>query len=767
MNPAIKISGGILRAFPAIHYHAVFAQAVNTCCTNEDTRPGAIAVELGPHMVNTIAVWMRELGVGKGDNIMLPCMLGVLVKNRLIHPDFRDSAFFLEEHFGKPLSEISSTIKLNMLRFSESYLVALSSTDSIIEAIRCAIELDIPVFGVDLDEFSIGNDGHMLIEEPSDSSFELEKYIGRNAVNAGKLRDEYIDFRRETVMASRLKKILSEHKSVLYTCGLAHWDSIKSLLFDPAVKPADFLTPWLAPEMTRVIIHPSISLRFMDAYPVLNTYYEESRLKQSRLENQAMQLPEHFPVYREIIERTYKKYFSETGSEITRISGGTEQIPGFESLLSNFRLMLQRNVPPMAAMFEASVSIMPPAFSSELASILMDINREWASPAHFPGLPVLCPAKLSTDDFCQLVETRPVKDNPDKTSHDRKVPFSVMYSGSNCSPGQFTKFWTWADDPREKSQNAYYNSWVWPPCESLLYGSAHEAARVAVTRSNEPYPSVFEGTLYQGIDIKATMRSIIQGEERIYIRKPSSSKKIYVPDGKSPDPTVFIFTLPEEGNGSHWSVLIGGSMIGDHVKNKKRFEAVRQAKGSTFIASIAFCHYVDVPEKLAQHVEGIRMLEGITVFGNPCINAKQGAQWVEDNDFCCCPVSRSSSINNLVGEYSMTHGVEISLVEWQNALIQFAIPYAKERVVIIAPMKFRIHGSLLNAAKRRNIDLSLVPLNYFPADRIEEMRKRIFIRSNDPDGLNFPAEVEQLLGQNPKKHMELLPVYMQEQLIKH
>jgi len=763
MDTVIEFNGSILRTVPAVHYHAVFAQAINTFCIYKNTRPEAIAVELGPHMVNTISAWMRELGIGKDKGIMLPCMLGVLVKNRLIHPDFRNSAYYLQEHFGKPLNEISSAVKLNMLRFSESYLVALSSTDSIIEAIRCAIELDIPVFGVDLDEFSIGNDGHMLIEEPSDSSFELEKYIGRNAVNAGKLRDDYVDYRREMVMASRLKKILSEHKSVLYTCGLAHWESIRSLMADPSLKPAEFLVDGQGPEMTRVIVHPAISLRFMDAYPVLTTCYEESRQFQNSKENNAMQLADHFQIYREILEQTYNNYFSENGQCINR---ETQQIPAFEALLSNMRLMLQRNVPPMAVLFEASVSIMPPAFTSELASILMDIRRDWASPEQFPDLPVICPAKQSADDFCQMVEAKSRKDNQDKTSHERSGPFSVMYSGSNSASGQLSKFWTWADDPREKSKPAYYNSWVWPPCESLLYGSAHEAAKVAVTRSNEPSPAVFEGSLYQGIDIKATMRSIIQGEERVYIRKPSSSKKIFVPDGKSPDPTVFIFTLPEEGNGSHWSVLIGGSMIGDHVKNKKRFENVSHAKGSTFIASIAFCHYMDVPEKLTHHVEGFRMLEGITIFGNPCINAKQGAKWVEDNDYRCCPVSRSSSINNLVDEYSVTHGVEISLTEWQNALIRFAIPYAKERVVIIAPGSFRLHGSLSNAAKRRNIDLSLVPLNYFSAARIEEMRKRIFVHSNDPDGLTFSAEVEQLLGQSPKKHMELLPVYMQEQLIK-
>jgi hypothetical protein len=768
METVIELNGGILRAVPAIHYQAVFAEAVNSSCNHEDTKPDAIAVELGPHMVKAIAGWMRELGMGKGKGIILPCMLGILVKNRLIHPDFRDTAFFLQDHFGKPLQEISADLKLNMLNYSERYLISLSSTDSIIEAIRCAIELDIPVFGVDLDEFSIGNDGSTLIREPSTSSFDLEKYIGINAVNAGKVRDNYVDHRRELVMASRLKKILSDYGNVLYTCGLAHWDSIRSLMTDPSVKPAEFLISGQSPEMTRVIIHPNISVRFMDAYPVISTYYEENRDKQKNAEMNIRQLPDYHNVYREILARTYENYFSETAPEIPGARGGTQHLPDLENLLAHIRLMLRKNIPPMGALFETSVSIMPPAFNRVLASCLMDIRRDWASPEQFPDLPVLCPAAKSEADFCQLVEPGPGHSNAGKIKGERSTPFSVRYEGRNEAPGQLSKFWIWSDEPAHPPASSYCASWAWPPSEALLYGTANDAAKVAVSRSNEPSPAAFEGTLYQGIDIKATMRSIIQGEERIYIRKPSSSKKVFVPDGKSPDPTVFIFCSSDEGIGSHFSTLIAGSNVGEHVKDRKKFETIRHTKGTTFIASISYCHYLDVPATLSPHVESIRMLEGITIFGNPCINAKQGAQWIEENDYRCCPVLRGGSgITALISHYTKTYGVEITSDDWHNALIQFAIPYARERVVIIAPEKFRVPGALIREAKRKNIDLAHVPLNYFPADRIKEMRKRFFVCSRDPDGLTFPAEAEQLLGQKPDKYRDLLPVYMQDQLKKH
>jgi hypothetical protein len=160
------------------------------------------------------------------------------------------------------------------------------------------------------------------------------------------------------------------------------------------------------------------------------------------------------------------------------------------------------------------------------------------------------------------------------------------------------------------------------------------------------------------------------------------------------------------------------------------------------------------------------MLEGITIFGNPCINASQSAQWVEDNDYRCCPISSSSSVYQLIKDYRRLYQLDIDEDEWQTALVQFAIPFAKERVVVIAPGSFQLSRKLLAEAKRKKVDLALLPLNCFPAAKIEEMRKRISARSIDPDGRIFPRETEIALGQSADEYFNLLPPYMQNQLKK-
>ena len=67
------------------------------------TRPEAVAVELGPHLTNAITSWMKELGVSPLKETELPCMLGLLYSNRLIHPDYQETVLGLQAHFGKPL----------------------------------------------------------------------------------------------------------------------------------------------------------------------------------------------------------------------------------------------------------------------------------------------------------------------------------------------------------------------------------------------------------------------------------------------------------------------------------------------------------------------------------------------------------------------------------------------------------------------------------------------------------------------------------------
>jgi hypothetical protein len=773
-NTIIKFNGSTLMTVPAIHYQAIFAGEVFRICSDERTRPDAIAVELNPHVVFEIVNWMKELGVGSKEKIMLPCMLGILVKNRLISPVYRDSALFLQEYFRRPLDNISSVLLDHLLHFSSHNLIGLSSTDSIIEAIRSAVELQIPVYGVDMDEFAPGANTQLLIEDPTNTSFSLSDYVSRNGKATTRMRDPYVDGRREHVMAARLKNILAEYRRVLFTGGLGHWEMINELLLNTSVKPADYLFSKSVPDYTRVLLHPKIAIHFMDAYPIQTTHYEENRIHPFLSVDKNVHLKNTETVLNNILQLTYLQYFTETKPEQLNKSGNESQrIPDFERLIKGMRMLKQQKHTSMSTLLEVAHSMMSEDFIQILSFQLMEIGRSWATLKDFPDLPLISnthPEKSGRsqcfpENHYQLIETQ--SNDPESNSVHKKgsKPFIVKFNSEYQTDNHLLRNWDWIDEPKEKTRKGLWNQWVWPPCEALLFGTAYEAAQLAVSASNEIESAAFEGSIYNGLDVKATVRSLINGERKIFIHKPSSTKKVCIPDGKKPEPTVFIFEDSVDLN-SYWTLLIGGENLGKYIKNKSRYEKIVNQYGSSFISSISTTSQMETPAHLKPYIGSISLINGLTAFGSPCMNAYQGAEWVEDNDFQCCPVLPFISFNALIEDYQNRHHMDMSNDDWQTALIRFAIPYAREQVVIVAPDGYRISPSLHAESKRKRISLSVIPLTYFPAERVAEMRKRVFVSALDSDGLNFSPEIEKALGQKANQFFELLPPYMQQQLYK-
>ena len=202
--------------------------------------------------------------------------------------------------------------------------------------------------------------------------------------------------------------------------------------------------------------------------------------------------------------------------------------------------------------------------------------------------------KAGIDHF-RLTDLQKDKSGSGKIPGYEEESFTIAYHNSNSSPVYSSRVWTWADDPYRKKKKSNYYVWVWPPCEALIFGTAYEASRIARTRSDEPSPAVFEGSLYNGLDIKATMRSVINGEKKIMIKKPSAEKKIFTPDGKHPEPTVFFSVKIHADQVSVWSLLIAGTNLYRNVKNRTRFDNIVRTKGSCFISSISRVKNHEIP----------------------------------------------------------------------------------------------------------------------------------------------------------------------------
>lgn len=73
--------------------------------------------------------------------------------------------------------------------------------------------------------------------------------------------------------------------------------------------------------------------------------------------------------------------------------------------------------------------------------------------------------------------------------------------------------------------------------------------------------------------------------------------------------------LPEKN--THWSLLIAGSGIREHIVNGKNYEETVRKFGRYFISSISMIHDSSVPGDLNPCVNSFSLLDGICLFGNP------------------------------------------------------------------------------------------------------------------------------------------------------
>jgi len=766
----MNVEGRSLLPFPAVHYRATFAEKVHQACADRATRPDAIAVELGPRAVAAIVEWLTELGVGPRKKSTLPCMLGLLRFNRRIHPEKKSMAVRLQQVTGQHVHEISPSILRRHLGYSALSLLCLSPTDSIIEAIRCALELEVPVYGIDLEDFAQSERSPLMIEDPIAARDQFSRYVARNARFCESARDPTIDSRREFVIAARLKALMKRHRRVLLTCGLAHWRQLHTLLIDASVRAADDVSHDGATRYHRVLVHPILATYQMDIFPQVTAWYESRREPANKRQNIGDFIDCH-QLLRGLLIETYREYFipSDDEDQLTRKSEDYENLAHFELLLSNSCAIAQRVVSNMFDVLEVAEAMMSPRFRSALATTLMDFG--WASPSEWPNLPVVGPdPKLegeTSGESPQRVRLGIPEKRPDQAlayKWARPLFVSCMPEGEGRRVSVHNP-WRWEHEPGIiETSNPQGQPRVWPPNDLLLFGTAYQAGQVAHGVLDERKVEPFEGSLFDGVDIKATLRASIRGDRRIYVRRNPPTAELESAPNVGLEPTVFIFGEPRPNDKASWYVYSGSmtDVCRGHVKDPHRLDDVVRRFGDEMVEGVGFNEDVPVPEQLQRWVVRINLLRGITVFGSPSLNAIQEARWLEDTNYTGSPIAKGGGIGQLVAMYRERHHMRLDVEDWPTTLIRLAIPYSRQRVVVVAPDHFVLRPIVFQEARMRRRQLAVLPLSYFSAETILKLTRQHIVRPEDKDGLRYSAELERLLEQSVSAYSDLLPRHLVE-----
>jgi hypothetical protein len=368
--PQIQYRKSVLAPVPAIHCRYPFAAIVRRQCEDKALRPSAIAVELGPCITQTAIDWIKELTQsGK-----LPILMGLMRRNRLIKASMREKAIHLQEKTGCSLSDLPDDILHAELGLFKWSLFPLSSSDSLVEALRCGMEYDIQVYGIDLEESPHSEERSFIqIEAPETTELTYPDYLRHTAHHAALDRDIDVDIRREIAMTARLKTLLERHDRVLFTGGMAHWPIIVRLLEDTSLKsaPCPQADPALCSEFIKVIVHPAEAIQFMDFFPAVTAAYESWR------SDMASPLPDLQELFQKGMEAVYTDYFygeaydaynypAPDPKSLRHRQLDLDLIPRFENFLKNLSVLNSQPVPYLPQLAAAASEIMSKTFATRL-----------------------------------------------------------------------------------------------------------------------------------------------------------------------------------------------------------------------------------------------------------------------------------------------------------------------------------------------------------------------------------------------------------------
>jgi hypothetical protein len=761
------IGAARLSAVPAVHFRLPFAEHVNRLCHDRSNRPDAIAVELGPETTAAAAGWLRELGARPEYRRFLPCMLGLARTNRLIRASRREAVELVQKLTGKNMNELPPELLRQAFGYSPVTILYLSPTDSIIEAIRCAIEWDLPLYGVDLEETAEAERAETMIEDPTLASGQVEQYVGRNSDYAESRRDEEVDHRREVAMAARLKSVLAAHRHVLFTGGLAHWRSLQQLLRDPTLRPApvstaDAITP---SGFQRVVVHPLLAIYHMDVFPEFTTDFQKHRMTPDEPDRLTEDLLEPCKYFEEMLRKVYKQHFirGEVEEQMDRQLEDWEARPDFERMLWNLCALEQTVVPDLFTTLAVAQGTMSPGFCHRLADILMAFP--WVTQEDFPNLPVLAPAP---DPPGEYQRARYVNGDREHTGYF----FVESNPGRSSYKVQVRVPWEWGGyKPPEIPRSEMVLSW--PPIDYLMTAMSLRAMQLAKETRETTRAEVFQGSMCEGLDIKATLRAQSQGDERFYIRDSRVRRVKKAPPGENWEPVVWIFRLGRIP-GSDW--VIQGEEIREFIEESlvKDSARVRQARGElgeTLVEQIGYGSRTENELGPGAKVDYYLDWQGMLLYAPSHFTRVHHSRWMENTGYSRNPIAtypgpytyegqRLHASHPLTHVFRQRYHLHLNLNDWPASMVRMAIPFAQTAITVVAPDHFRLPSLVFEEANRRQVRVGVVPHSYFPRDALNRIsRWYATYPVAGTNGLQFPEEAERVFGEPAATNRNLVPSF--------
>ena len=743
-------SQSLLTAVPSVHYSLPFAQEVHRICSTPEYAPNAIAVELGPVMAQTAREWISELSGSPERRKPLPVMLGLVAQNRWIRPALKDKATKLQAETGRELHEVPPAVLRDELGFYGAHTLQLSPTDSIIEAIRCSVELGVPLYGVDLEEMADRTSEQVLLPDPWRTPNDIHGYVDEHGGMASGHGDPEIDTRREAAMAARLKTVLGRHRRVLFVGGLGHWSRLQLLLHDRDIAPAPLQSP-RASEVypRRVVVHPSLALVGIDLWPALIQLWEDKR-HGGRSGPPSVRLAEVKGLLRRQLKRVNQNYFYDRpdGGIGWTLPRDLASLPRFESFMGKLCLLHGRRYPDLPLLLKSARAVMSEPFVQALTDVFMDFP--WADPEQL-GCPVLQPDNDARGEpLCGL------------EYGDRRVGRWKFYLKSRLS--QLGPERDLVVRPRSLKKLAdpfslFATGHTWGPWDYLVSGLSLRAIQKVLPSRAETSSEKFSGGSMARVDVKETIKALVRGKDDIYIHRDAAGKEQASVGLREMEPVVWILD-GQSDSPAEWATFgLSLSGIEKYATDKARFAEVRHRRAERMVCAAVYRARSPSKTRLVKDRRiDLEEIRGLVLFDPICWKLRQFAAWLEATDFRRNPFADSADSLLRQARIDGGAGKAESDDDWRTTLAMTALPYSRQRLVIVAPDDFVPTRRLVSAAAQRGVKVSHVPHSTFDAVHIERLKwcHMTPLDQVEPNYL-YPRWVEEAIGESQDLYRDAVP----------
>ena len=750
----IRLDGSILTIVPAVHYRVLFAETVNAIACNAETRPDAIAVEMGPVLATAVVDWLREIGLSPDTSVSLPSLLGLETRQRYLSPSVREEALELQIESGRELADLPPEVLDLELNYRASCLVPLTPTDSIVEAIRCGVELNVPIHGVDLDEVAPVERQNVLLPDPSVATGRVASYAKEAAAMIAALDVSTVDQRRDLAMAARLKGLMQSYRRVLFTCGLAHWQRVARLIRDPKLKPALDRRPF--PEASdlsryhRKVIHPTLGFQFLDRMPIVAQLFERRRrhplLDHPNRTGEAVSVPALFEAKLRHGIRAYLRAHRCATRENEVDAVQLDVVAEFPRLVMRHAAFGLSDVPPITGVLRCAQAFMGDGFAATVARVML--RFPWADEKEFRDCETLLPSDTHTGaSHIRITQGRGVLAEPTRVRGLSELEWVGWSDDRSHKSGE-------RRDKSRKSGGAY--CFTWTPWEHLVTGLSDEGVGLACRVEARPVVEPFRGSIQRGIAPRETLRARAR-EGGFYVHRDRPLQTPGPTDASEGWPVVWLFDSESAADSSWTHYFVPVSWLVLSARDKASFACRYANTHGQLSALIAFG---DLDPRPTSDVS-VFMLRGLILYSPVFADNRQYTCWVELTAGTRNPFfsrTHPSGIPTPVWSHCKSLGHPVGELAWQDDIVRMAIPFSGRHVTVIRPKHYTLHPVVYKEAAQMGRRLAFVDLDHFSQDEIERARRHLSVAGHtNGHGTTYSPSAEAAIGEGRGRYAQRMP----------